>query len=62
VPGLGNIVGVSGDLVTFQVSTNLGCGDQSKPIDKLIDYNLITGHTATILNDSAFIVGYPAND
>lgn len=60
VPAPGNIVAASGDQVVFKVSTNRGCGDQTKPIVKLISYNLVSGQTSVLLDQDAIVFGYPS--
>ena len=59
VPEPGTIINMSGDLATFQVVH--GCGDPG-PNVSLLDYDMVTGKTSTLLNSNGIVLSYPGND
>jgi hypothetical protein len=58
VPEPGTIIAMSGDLATFQVVH--GCGDPGTNVS-LLDYNMVTGATSTLLNSNGIVLSYPGN-
>lgn len=55
----GTISNMAGDLATFRVVH--GCGDPGSNVT-LIDYNMVTGATSTLLNSSGTVLSYPADN
>jgi len=59
VPAPGNILNMDGDLATFLITNRSGCGDRSHATYTLIDYNMVTGATTTLLEQDATLLDYP---
>lgn len=55
-PGI--VINMSGDLATFAVSQ--GCGNPGPKVS-LIDYNMVTGATSTLLNSNGLLRSYPGS-
>ncbi|HET6209304.1 MAG TPA: hypothetical protein VFD94_02915, partial [Jatrophihabitans sp.] len=58
VPEPGTITSLVGDLATFRVVH--GCG-QPGPNVTLLDYDMVTGATSTLLDSDGIVVGYPGD-
>lgn len=57
----GTIINMSGDLATFQVvGKGSSCAGRDEP--RLIDYNMVTGATSTLLNSLGLVLGYPGSN
>ncbi|HEU5270942.1 MAG TPA: hypothetical protein VFU36_13540 [Jatrophihabitans sp.] len=57
----GYIANMDGDLATFLQRNFPGCGGTNRPRYSLIDYNMVTGQTRTLLDGLAVIVGWPGD-
>jgi hypothetical protein len=60
ITGPGWITNVDGDLATFAKAESFGCGGPTNPA-ALIDYNMVTGQTRTLLDGPASIVSWPGD-
>ncbi len=56
----GSIISMAGDLATFAVRDNPGCGGV-RDASALVDYDLVTGQTHQLLDRLATIVNWPAD-
>jgi hypothetical protein len=58
VPAPGTITNMTGDLATFRVVH--GCGNPG-PNVSLIDYNMVTGATTTLIHSNGILLSYPGD-
>jgi hypothetical protein len=62
VPDSARIVNMSGDIATFQVAkSGSSCAISQNQNVSLIDYNMVTGATSTLLQSNATLLSYPSD-